>query len=123
MKRELRKWVPIYGLHHWDFSIGDPISQKETGTVMGINFHSGIKSVSVHGASDSAYTGTDPLDLCVRHELLHLMIADVGLADALGNLQNKETSKIIGDMIETLCDRVAVATGRAYEAGELARTG
>ena len=122
MKRELRKWVPVYDLTHWEFGVGDTISQKDTGTVMGINFHSGTKTVTVHGAHDCNYDGSDPLDLCVRHELLHLMIADIGLATALDSLQNKETSKTISDMIEVLCDRVAVATGRAYDAGKSART-
>ena len=117
MKRELRKWVPIYGLGHWNFNVGLPISRAETGIMMGMNVKEGTKMCYIHGAEDFDYSNEDSIEICVQHELLHLMIADIGLATALDSLQNKETSKTISDMIEVLCDRVAVATGRAYEAG------
>lgn len=123
MKRELRKWVPIYGLAHWNFDIGGTFLRSETGIMMGINIKEGVKLASVHGAEDFNYSDDDSVEICIKHELLHLMISDIGLDTVLGSLQNKETSKVISDMVEVLCDRVAVATGRAYEAGLRKRDG
>lgn len=118
----LKKWVPIFQLKDWSFHVAKPFNHDETHLVMACNAAVGVKTCEITAARGYDYPEPqDGFELSLRHELVHVVLNEMGLAPALENGLDEKMAKVVHEMVESLCDKIAMIVGEAYDAGRTSK--